>query len=189
MGCGGRGSVGRAGMFAGRFSVSDRQRVDERRLNASAKTSAGRKWRVGWVGEGSCVRQNRVVLAPVAGVKSAEVFAKPNRVRKTVNSPMTEAKGIRLRGERGISRQTIAQGRPDALRWTCMLVCALLCAIAHETAGAARTRSSLRPRWARASVMPRAHCAARSRMHIRCHRPPCAQLRTGADDPVFQRRQ
>ena len=80
MGCGGRGSVGRAGMFAGRVSVSDRQRVDERRLNASAKTSAGRRWLVEWVGEGSCVRQNRVVLAPVAGVKSAEVFAKPNRV-------------------------------------------------------------------------------------------------------------
>jgi hypothetical protein len=37
------------------------------------------------------------------------------------------------------------QGRPDALRWTCMLVCALLCTIAHGTAGAARTRSSLRP--------------------------------------------
>ena len=92
-----------------------------------------------------CVRQKRVVLAPVAGVKSAEVFAKPNRVRKTVNSPMTEARGIRLRGERAISRQTIAQGRPDALRWTCMLVCALLCALARETAGAARTRSSLRP--------------------------------------------
>ena len=32
MGSGGRGGVGRAGMFAGRFSVSDRQRVDERRL-------------------------------------------------------------------------------------------------------------------------------------------------------------
>ena len=29
MGRGGRGSVGRAGMFAGRFSVSDRQRVDD----------------------------------------------------------------------------------------------------------------------------------------------------------------
>jgi hypothetical protein len=83
---------------------------------------------VGWFGEGSCVRQKRVVLAPVAGVKSAEVFAKPNRVRKTVNSPAMEARGIRLQGERAISRQTIAQGRPDALRWTCMLVCALLCA-------------------------------------------------------------
>ena len=49
------------------------------------------------------------------------------------------------RGERVISRKAIAQGRPDALRWTCMLVCALFVHIAHETAGAARTRSSLRP--------------------------------------------
>ena len=55
-------------------------------------------------------------------------FAKPNRAMRTVNSSATEAKRIRLRGERGIRRQTIAQGRPDALRWTCMLVCALLCA-------------------------------------------------------------
>src|SRR3954463_9765735 len=49
------------------------------------------------------------------------------------------------RGERAISRKAIAQGRPDALRWTCMLMRALLVHIAHETAGAARTRSSLRP--------------------------------------------
>ena len=55
-------------------------------------------------------------------------FRSPTGSRKAVNSPMTEARGIRLRGERGISRQAIAQGRPDALRWTCMLVCALLCA-------------------------------------------------------------
>ena len=48
-------------------------------------------------------------------------------------------------GEHDISRKATAQGRPDALRWTCMLVCALLVHIAHETAGAARTRSSLRP--------------------------------------------
>jgi hypothetical protein len=126
MGCGGRGSVGRAGMFAGRLSVSDRQRVDERRLNASARTSAGRTWLVEWFGEGSCVRQNRVVLAPVAGVGGG--CLSPTGLRSTANSPMTEARGIRLRGERGISRQTIAQGRPDALRWTCMLVCALPCA-------------------------------------------------------------
>src|SRR6478735_9308615 len=42
-------------------------------------------------------------------------------------------------------KNSLAQGRPDALRWTCMLVCALFVHIAHETAGAARTRSSLRP--------------------------------------------
>jgi hypothetical protein len=39
--------------IAGRFPVSDQWRVDERRI---------------------CVRQSRVVLAPVAGVKLAEVF-------------------------------------------------------------------------------------------------------------------
>ncbi len=33
----------------------------------------------------------------------------------------------------------------DVLRFTCMLVCALFVHIAHETAGAARARSSLRP--------------------------------------------
>ena len=98
----------------------------------------------------------------------------PTGSRKTVNSPMTEAKGIRLRGERAISRQTIAQGRPDALRWTCMLVCALLCAIAHGTAGAARARSSLRPHRARASAKPRAHRAARSR-HATSSRLPVSE--------------
>ena len=36
-----------------------------------------------------------------------------------------EARGIRLQGERGISRQTIAQGMPECSGCTCMLVCAL----------------------------------------------------------------
>jgi hypothetical protein len=48
-------------------------RADERRLNASAMASVGRH-SAGWsFGGGSCVRQNRVVLAPVAGVKPAQV--------------------------------------------------------------------------------------------------------------------
>jgi hypothetical protein len=57
-GCGGRGSVGRAQASQGRLLVCERMAgaTDERR---------------------SCVRQNRVVLAPVAGVKSAEVFVSP----------------------------------------------------------------------------------------------------------------
>jgi hypothetical protein len=74
-----------------------------------------------------CVRQKRVVLAPVAGVKLAEADRiRPGSLGR--QSAATEARGIRLREERAISRQTIAQGRPDALRWTCMLVCALPCA-------------------------------------------------------------
>jgi hypothetical protein len=41
-------------------------------------------------------------------------------------------------GERRISRQTIAQGRPDAPADTCMLVCVLFAHVAHETAGASQ---------------------------------------------------
>src|SRR3954471_18926681 len=37
VGCGGRGSVGRADVFAGRSPVSEQQRADEQRFNASAK--------------------------------------------------------------------------------------------------------------------------------------------------------
>ena len=40
-----------------------------------------------------------VVLAPVAGVKLAEV-AKPDRAKRAIHSSATEAKGIRRRGER-----------------------------------------------------------------------------------------
>jgi hypothetical protein len=38
-----------------------------------------------------------------------------------------------------------AQGKPGCLRWTCMLVCAIPLRMAHEIAGAACTRLSLRP--------------------------------------------
>ena len=56
-----------------------------------------------------------------------------------------EARRIRLQGEHGISRQAIAQGMPECSGCTCMLVCATLYTIAHETAGAASTRHSLLP--------------------------------------------
>jgi len=81
-----------------------------------------------------------------------------------------EAKGIRLQGELGISRQTIAQGMPACLGCTCMLVCASLLRIAHETAGAASTRHSLLPpilKEGTSSCKPRADHAARTRNYIR----------------------
>jgi len=79
-----------------------------------------------------------VVLAPVAGVKPAEVLRNPTGFAKAFNPPVTEAKGIRLRGELGISRKPIAQGMPGCSGCTCMLVCVFLAHIAHETAGASR---------------------------------------------------
>ena len=142
-----RGIAGRPQALS--WAVSDRSAQDERRC---------------------CVRQKRVVLTPVAGVKSAEVFAKPNRVCKTVNSPMTEARGIRLRGERAISRQTIAQGRPDALRWTCMLVCALPCAHCTRDRGCSAHPVFPAPSHSGGGKRPgttRARRAAGTRWHIR----------------------
>jgi hypothetical protein len=104
-----------------------------------------------------CGRQSRVVLAPVAGVKPAEVLRNPTGFCKAFNPPVTEAKGIRLRGEHGISRKTTAQGMPACSGCTCMLVCASLALFAHETAGAASTRHSLRPLlWAKRFCKPRA---------------------------------
>src|SRR3954467_9106915 len=51
-----------------------------------------------------------------------------------------------LREEHEVSRKAIAQGRPGCARRTCMPVCTSFHAqTAHGTAGAARTRSSLRP--------------------------------------------
>ena len=50
-------------------TVSEHSAQDERRLNAFTRILAGSTWLVEVFGGGSCVRQNRVVLAPVAGVK------------------------------------------------------------------------------------------------------------------------
>src|ERR1043165_4616024 len=51
-----------------------------------------------------------------------------------------------LREEHEVSRKAIAQGRPGCSRCTCMLECTFcLAQTAHETAGAASARSSLRP--------------------------------------------
>ena len=109
-GCGGRGSVGRnCGRRA--VSVSDHASAQDERCG--------------------CVRQSRVVLAPVAGVKLAEVFRTRPGFRSTVNPSATVTRRIRRRGEHVISRKAIAQGMPDCSDCTCMLVCALLCAFLH----------------------------------------------------------
>jgi len=64
---------------------------------------------------GPCVRQNRVVLAVVATVKSfAKVRASPTGRTASSNSRGEGGqRKVRLPGEHGISRPTIAQGRPS----------------------------------------------------------------------------
>ena len=81
-GCGGRGSVGARGRDRRAVvTVSGHGAPDERRLNAFIRILTGSTWLVEVFGDGSCVRQNRVVLAPVAGVKPSEVFGSPTGLR------------------------------------------------------------------------------------------------------------
>jgi hypothetical protein len=91
-----------------------------------------------------CVRQNHVVLTPVAGAKSAVANSDPTGLSSRSQPPMTVTRRIRRRGEHGISRKAITQGMPDASAEP-VCSCAHPLSIAHETAGAVRTRHSLRP--------------------------------------------
>ena len=90
-----------------------------------------------------------------------------DRARK-LNPPVTVTRRIRRRGEHEISRKAIAQGMSVCSPLPCMLVCAFLRTLAHETAGAARTRHSLRPLFERGATNLKAsdaNHAARTRTH------------------------
>ncbi len=105
VGCGGRGSVGRAGYCrAGLACERSSSAPDERRFNAFIGISAGGTWPAGSVDGGCCVRRSRVVLASVADVKLAEAKpAQPGADTPSIRSA-TVTKGIRRRGEREVSR-------------------------------------------------------------------------------------
>jgi hypothetical protein len=121
--------------------MSGRAAPDERRLNALAG-NFGRQHMSSVVApcEGSCGRQKRVVLAPVAGVKLMEIVG-PDRVSidrqsvsdggKTNSSPgRARHKPLKpLRREGRVFRRT----------------CGLSCAFLRMTAGAEGTRLSLHP--------------------------------------------
>src|SRR5215204_5894415 len=70
-----------------------------------------------------------------------------------------------LREEHEVSRKAIAQGRPECCRCPVCSCAVLFAQMARETAGAASTRSSLRPLTKRAerSGKPRAYHVARMR--------------------------
>src|SRR5213594_5095419 len=83
---------------------------------------------------GSSVRRSRVVLTPRCWRQVGGKCPAGDGGKRAVH-----------RGELAISRKAIAQGRPECSRCP-VCSCALLFAqIARETAGAASTRSSLRP--------------------------------------------
>src|SRR5437660_4099128 len=87
------------------------------------------------VGAG-CVRRSRVVLTPRCWRQVLErvLLLRNDGGKRAVH-----------RGERAISRKAIAQGRPECSRCPVCSCAFLFAQIARETAGAASTRSSLRP--------------------------------------------
>ena len=91
-----------------------------------------------------------------------------------------------LREEHEVSRKAIAQGRPECSRCPVCSCAVLFAQIARETAGAASTRSSLRPLFRR-----RANEDANLGRIVPREREPHIQSSSPAKagDPVFQRRQ
>ena len=95
------------------------------------------------------------------------------------------SKGSDSPGRARISRRAIAQGRPECSRFTCMLVCAFLCASMHT-----------RPRVRRAPGLPcalcvlgggryckpRAPCVARMRKHVTVIASAAKQSRATSED-------
>ena len=67
-------------------------------------------------GRGVCSRKLRTAKPCGPGTRcwcqAGGGLQAPNRAMRATNSPATEARGIRLRGDHGISRKTIAQGKP-----------------------------------------------------------------------------
>ena len=102
---------------------------------------------------GLSVRRKRVVLAPVAGVKlrKAQAAGRGDGGNKSSFSGESTA----------ISRKAIAQGRPGVHRCPVCSCAAYLVLTAHGTAGAARTRSSLRPLFERAGSFQQSSGAMR----------------------------
>src|SRR5262245_2944115 len=107
-------------------------------------------------------------------------------VKLAIRSAGDGGKRAVLREEHEVSRKAIAQGRPECSRCPVCSCAVLFAQIARGTAGAASTRSSLRPlcRSGReVASQPRASRVARSRSHTQ------SSSTAEAGDPVFQRRQ
>src|SRR5947208_4602527 len=92
---------------------------------------------------GSSVRRSRVVLTPRCWRQAGGRYPAGDGGKRAVH-----------RGELAISRKAIAQGRPECSRCPVCSCAFLFAQIARETAGAASTRSSLRPLTKRAGSYP-----------------------------------
>ena len=116
--CGGRGSVGTRGAGRAGSPCEPEASCGRAALRGFVSSVSFRLRRRG-LGKlrrngGPCVRQNRVVLAVVATVKLLRRCARAQPGERHCQfAGRGRPEGIRLPGEHGISRPTIAQGRPS----------------------------------------------------------------------------
>ena len=109
-------------------------------------------------------------------VSSCRWRIRSNRIDCAIKPAAMEARRIRLQGERGISRQTIAQGMPECSGCTCMLVCALPRAHCTRDRGCSKHPAFPAPSRLRERNFskPRAQCVARTRTCISIDRRGCS---------------
>ena len=100
-------------------------------------------------GEMRWTRRARWTYAPDAYGEVVWFGRRGAGVKRAIRSAGDGGKRAVLRGEHEVSRKAIAQGRPECSRCPVCSCAVLFAQIARETAGAASTRSSLRPQFFR----------------------------------------
>ena len=164
-----------------RFRSQPNQSHNSARLTADEGRSRSSRTR----GEMRWTQELRLTCAACAYGEVVWFGRRGAGVKRAIRSAGDGGKRAVLREEHEVSRKAIAQGRPECSSCPVCSCATCYAQIARETAGAASTRSSLRPRFGARQVdsKARAQCAARSSSHIQLSSP--AQ----AGDPVFQRQQ
>ena len=156
--------------ISGYFRAS---RLDKRGVSRSSRTRGGMRWtraasaRKVAAGRGQPVsgsrRAGRTALMRTAKpcgpgtrgwCQAGGGESDPTGFDQPSSRAAMEARRIRLQGERGISRQTIAQGMPECSGCTCMLVCAFSMHTLHT-----------RPRVQQAPGIPCSLVSRRDKVH------------------------
>src|SRR5215216_2926737 len=167
-----------------------RFRSDPNQSHNSARLTAdeGRSRSSRTCGEMRWTRKARWTYAPDAYGEVVWFGRRGAGVKRAIRSAGDGGKRAVLREEHEVSRKAIAQGRPECSRCPVCSCAVLFAQIARETAGAAGTRSSLRPLFSRRTnedanlgqIMPR-ECEDSSSRH--CERSEAIHLSTcGAMD-------
>ena len=131
-----------------------RSRANHRHNSARLTADEGRWPSSRTCGEMRWTRELRLTCAACAYGEVVWFGRRGAGVKLAIRSAGDGGKRAVLREEHEVSRKAIAQGRPECSRCPVCSCAVLFAQIARETAGAASTRSSLRPLNKRARSSP-----------------------------------